>query len=76
MPAMWGAEADVPKNGLLKPPAPVMATPSMPLISGLTRVSCEGKKCSTGPCELYGSIVPCVGSLNGMAALVSSPTVW
>src|SRR5579862_769942 len=42
IPAMWGAAAEVPKNGFSNPPAPVMETPSIPEISGLLRPSSVG----------------------------------
>src|SRR6202040_1796942 len=34
MPPMWGAAADVPKNGALNDPAPVIDTPSIAAMSG------------------------------------------
>ena len=38
-PATCGAEADVPKKGVGKPPAPVTDTPSIAVTSGFSRIS-------------------------------------
>jgi len=44
MPPMWGAAADVPKNGTGNDPAPVIETPSIAAMSGLTRPSSVGPR--------------------------------
>ena len=47
--ATCGAASDVPKKGFENPAAPVTATPSIPVTSGLARVSAFGNNRSHGP---------------------------
>ena len=51
IPAICGAAALVPKNGVGKPPAPDTVTLSTPVISGLFRISIVGYRIVTGPLE-------------------------
>ena len=63
--AMWGAAAEVPKKGEVKLPNGLIVTPSTPVMSGfgievgdgVVEVREEYSK-STGPVELYLSIIP------------------
>src|SRR5919197_993473 len=65
-----GAAADVPKNGVGNPPAPVTDTPSGATSSGFTRPS------SVGPRELKGSIAAgvCQGTAPVEMTNCASPT--
>ena len=74
MPAASGAAAEVPKNGL-KAGASVV-TPSMPTMSGLARDSGAGKLISTGPCELYGSMMSRAARATAPTATTPGTAGW
>lgn len=58
IPAICGAAALVPKNGVGKSPAPDTNTPSTAVMSGLVLVRLEGYRMITGPWEEKYSKLP------------------